>query len=721
MLAASGRSALKLPSHLSPILETATDCVHRLLEHGPSPDRERGLTSSARAALARAYGCERAQAEDCLTALEEAWRLLLLHLAARHCGAMELGAERLRHGPDWARRGLPNLLDGTGTAPDASAAWAAAATKMRERVAGLPSLVGDDLAALHHALFPRSVRHDRGAYYTPAWLARTILAGLDPPESVLDPSCGAGAFLLAAVDRWWAGHPPDDWLPRLAGIELDPLAVLATKVSLLLRLPLGPLQQSLHLPIYQADAVLDPPPLDRRFGAVVGNPPWVFWNHLAPDYRDRLRTAMEAHGLIATGQGTMGRLGAACKDLSMLFVHVSAARYLAPGGELVFILPQTVLQSTAGHEFRRLLLPDGTPLAWVSVDDWTAVAAFVGAAVKPVVVRLQKGASTRWPVPYRRFVRLGEGDDGPRVRCEDCWARPSDPADEASFWSIDLVPEARTTSDNATRWPSRVGIDTKLEGLFRLQVTGRGARGVLVRNVTRNNKSPMPELAAEVEAALVYPIVTGRSLLSRWGAAPDGCYLVPHSPASGQRPLDEATMARDHPLALAYLSAFRERLEQRSIHRRWGHGQPYYAVYNIGPYSFAPWRVVWKASGSAFGATVISRFDHPVLGPRPLLAAKSVILLPFDAPEPAWFVCGLLNTTLARGRIAAGVQGWVHRQALNLVPSMPVYEPDHALHVAIAELARQAHELTAAGASCAQVEAELDDLAAQLWGRGRGG
>jgi len=362
---------------------------------------------------------------------------------------------------------------------------------MRERVAGLPSLVGDDLAALHHALFPRSVRHDRGAYYTPAWLARTILAGLDPPESVLDPSCGAGAFLLAAVDRWWAGHPPDDWLPRLAGIELDPLAVLATKVSLLLRLPLGPLQQSLHLPIYQADAVLDPPPLDRRFGAVVGNPPWVFWNHLAPDYRDRLRTAMEAHGLIATGQGTMGRLGAACKDLSMLFVHVSAARYLAPGGELVFILPQTVLQSTAGHEFRRLLLPDGTPLAWVSVDDWTAVAAFVGAAVKPVVVRLQTGASTRWPVPYRRFVRLGEGDDGPRVRCEDCWARPSDPADEASFWSIDLVPEARTTSDNATA--GRRGRDRhQAEGLFRLQVTAAAPAACwsVTSPVTTNHRCP---------------------------------------------------------------------------------------------------------------------------------------------------------------------------------------------------------------------------------------
>jgi len=671
----------------------------RLLVPGLVPQPDRQLTDKARTAVVRTYHCAPAQAEAALAALDEVWRAVLLRLAADHVGLRDAA---LRQPSTWRDHGLANLLDGTATAPEAPRGWAEA---------GHVAVAGDEewLTQLHHAVYPKAVRHAAGAYYTPRWLAQRIVADLNEPADVLDPSCGAGVFLLTAIERWWPDLPPAEQLARVAGLELDPLAVLAAKVNLLLRLPSGPPDEPLHLPIYRADAVLDPPPFDRRFGAAVGNPPWVFWNHLDPDYRARLREAMEEHGLIATGQGTMRRLGAACKDLSMLFVHVSAARYLADGGELAFVMPGTALQSTAGHEFRKLTLPDGGRLAWHSVDDWTSAAPFVGAANQPVVIRLRKGMPTRWPVAYRRWRRRADG-----YEAEELLARPSDPGDEASFWSISET-AAAPHSDNATLWPSRVGIDTKLEGLFRVEALSQGDHGVRIRNVTRFIKQPVPELEAEVEPDLLYPVVTGRDLLPRWGVRPTCCYLLPHTAETAQRPLPEDVMVREYPLSLAYLARFRERLEQRSIHRRWGQGQPWYAVYNIGPYSFAPWRVVWKSSGTQFGATVINTFDHPILGGRPLLASKSVILLPFDHPGPACFVCGLLNSTVARERIAAGVRGWVHRQALNLVPPIPDFDMQDPLSLRISILAERCHKLTAAGEDCGEVEAELDEQAGRLW------
>ena len=652
----------------------------------------RPLTSQARQALAKAYACDAASAEACLTVVEHTYSHLLGRIAERHAG----------HGVDL----------GQGSQPDPP--WL---DEARQAITDLPAapLPSDLLTDLHHHLFPRAVRHATGAYYTPDWFAHRVIAGLDPrPETVIDPSCGSGAFLLAAIDVLWPGAPPDEWLPRIAGIDNDPLAVLAAKVALLLRVPRARIEQGVELPIAVADAVLDEPPFAEPFDAVIGNPPWVFWNNLPPDYRERLREAMVQYGLTAVGRSTMGQLGAACKDLSMLFVHASADRYLTDGGQLAFIVPQTMLQSTAGHEFRRLVLPDGSTLGCQSVEDWTAAAPFVGAANKPIVLRLVKGEVTTWPVRYDQVLRVGGTQALPEVRLDEGWARPSDPDDPGSFWQLGDQPA--TVSDNATIWPARVGIDTKLEGLFRVAVVERNLFAVRVRNVTRNIKQPMPELEAELEPDLLYPVVAGSSLRERWGAQPDCCYLVPHTPETGQQALPLEVMEAEYPLTLTYFQRFKERLEQRSIHQRWGSGQPWYAVYNIGPYSFAPWRVVWKASGSRFGATVISTFDHPTLGPRPLLAAKSVILLPFEHFGAAHFVCGLLNTTHARERIAAGVRGWVHRQALNLVPPIPVFDVGDPLNVQITRLSVRAHKLTAEGASCEDVERELDDVAGRMWG-----
>ena len=100
----------------------------------------------------------------------------------------------------------------------------------------------DDLAAtLYQNTITADERKRMGEYYTPSWLAQAITEELidDPLNTrVLDPSCGSGTFLAAAI-RHLIAHtenlPSGEQLAKLqeniAGIDLHPVAVQLAKAT----------------------------------------------------------------------------------------------------------------------------------------------------------------------------------------------------------------------------------------------------------------------------------------------------------------------------------------------------------------------------------------------------------------------------------------------------------------------------------------------------------
>ena len=102
-----------------------------------------------------------------------------------------------------------------------------------------PSDVG---AILYESVIPPDERRQLGEYYTPDWLARSMVREVitDPlNQTVLDPACGSGAFLTEAIAHFIEAleihrDPPNDdsarqWLnqlrERVIGIDVHPVAV----------------------------------------------------------------------------------------------------------------------------------------------------------------------------------------------------------------------------------------------------------------------------------------------------------------------------------------------------------------------------------------------------------------------------------------------------------------------------------------------------------------
>ena len=95
----------------------------------------------------------------------------------------------------------------------------------------------DVAAILYETVIPPEERRQLGEYYTPAWLARTMVRELvtEPLEQhVLDPACGSGTFIAEAVAHFFdaakqSGLHPKQVLDRLraavTGIDVHPVAV----------------------------------------------------------------------------------------------------------------------------------------------------------------------------------------------------------------------------------------------------------------------------------------------------------------------------------------------------------------------------------------------------------------------------------------------------------------------------------------------------------------
>jgi N-6 DNA Methylase len=128
-----------------------------------------------------------------------------------------------------------------------------------------PDSVRDLFKGIYEQFVPRELRHALGEIYTPDWLAEHVMDVLEwaPKHDLLDPTCGTGTFILEAVRRRLVAAEKtrttisaEQALAGLYGFDLNPLAVLAAKASLIVVFA-SKLNAStpLRLPVFLADAI----------------------------------------------------------------------------------------------------------------------------------------------------------------------------------------------------------------------------------------------------------------------------------------------------------------------------------------------------------------------------------------------------------------------------------------------------------------------------------
>lgn len=571
----------------------------------------------------------------------------------------------------------------------------------------------------YNEIFSRSVRHKQGEYYTPLWLADTVLDALDyskkQPESLLDPCCGSGVFLISALKRILQSrrkfNVSDYICQNLAGYDTNPLSVLACKANLRLN---AYLLKGIELPdnldnIRCADFLLnqtDNSPLSpqdnnlSRFDLIAGNPPWISWDNLPAEYRTQTSRLWKEFGLFHL-TGSAARHGGAKKDLSELIFY-AACRRLKSGGKFGMLLPQSLLHNTAAGGFRRWI-SDAVPLNIQSVWDYAQIPLFNTAAAKTCILIGSKGKPTSYPVPYyiygktpsTRFSRRA-ADAAPDLSCLKAFAAPSNPEDCLSPWQIretNTLSCTRPLEKNEINYTARLGANSGgANGVFWLKILERiDSRHVRVENIPEKSKRPIEKVQTVIESALLYPLARWKSI-DTWRFTSDNTALLVVQDAVTRRGVDRSVLEEKYPQTLEYLLRFQLILEARAAQKRYQKGNEFYSMYNIGTYTFSDWKTIWRRMDKRVRASAVGPAPLPYLPARPVFPQETCVFIPAENQQDACYLAAYLNAApitnlLLRCSISGG-KGFGSPGMLKLFP-LPKFDFHNSDHLALAQWGMQ--------------------------------
>ncbi len=132
----------------------------------------------------------------------------------------------------------------------------------------------DVLKGVYQELIDLDTRHSLGEYYTPDWLCERIVNEFQfkAGDKILDPACGSGSFLRAAIHRIRELNPEstvEEINNSICGIDIHPLSVQIAKTTVLLALgkDVAGVRKPIHINIILANTLLAPEGVEKLFGS----------------------------------------------------------------------------------------------------------------------------------------------------------------------------------------------------------------------------------------------------------------------------------------------------------------------------------------------------------------------------------------------------------------------------------------------------------------------
>jgi len=469
------------------------------------------------------------------------------------------------------------------------------------------------------------------------------------------------------------------------------------------------------------------------FDYVVGNPPWIAWENLPDDYRDATENLWNTYGLSLT-LGT----GAFKKDMAMLFVARCMDRYVKDGGIFSFLIPFTLFKTRAGAGFRQHMAHRYTV---AKVIDLVTLYPFEGATNRTSLIVLKKSGKTVFPISCEIWHNPRSGGIDTRAELKQVkeltrqfklslipieFNKPESPWMQITEKAYEAI---KKVTGKSPWYEAHAGVYTSLNNVYWIKVLEKRSDGYLITNEpVPGQKKTVRQVTVEVEDDVIYPLIRGRDVKRYYVVGEFGNIIITHESTTGE-PLQESKMKIEYPKLYSYLKNFKAELEKRTIKPFLGkkHKTPFYRLDNIGRYTFAPYKVVWKRIAGAITGKAVSFAAAVVKGVeegKPIIPDDSLIMIDFNELEEAYYVSAVLNSSIIRLIIASYTYELRQETHITRYVRIPKFNTSNTLHQNLSTLSSKAHLLASryygegdmkAYEELSKVEDEIDKHVAQLY------
>ena len=403
---------------------------------------------------------------------------------------------------------------------------------------------------------------------------------------ICDPTAGEGAFPLAMlhIAKQTGVSITPERLSRLTLIEIVPSYLERFRKNVKREFNIDfPTSQ-----IFCQDVITEAH--DRTYDILVGNPPWANFGDLPTAYKARLKPFFLQEELVPDTQKTL--LGSSRTDIAALVMKVVLGRLLKKKGVGYFYIPTSLFFGEGAHSGFRNYSARGSrngtdshrDFAVDTVYEFTSTKVFEGVGTSYCCAKFQVDTQQSFPVSYfRELDRKWVAHKALPLK------NPTDP------WRI--VKDLDELNTNTT-----LEINLSPEQKPRQGVNTCGANSIFIFD---HKPSHLPE-------QFLYPLAT-KEVWRQNTSLPRKWILLPYDPQTG-KPLTWHQIEQWNTLK-EYLQNAQNALKSRkgTLLRSAMKRGNWWALLGVGPYAFAPFKVIWQAYGKDhFTPTVLSSVDGQV-------------------------------------------------------------------------------------------------------------
>ncbi len=400
---------------------------------------------------------------------------------------------------------------------------------------------------------------------------------------ICDPTAGQGAFPLAMLHIAKQKGVPitPERISRLTLIEIVPAHLERFRENIKREFSVDfPASQ-----IFCQDVITEAH--TGKYDILVGNPPWANFGDLPTAYKARLKPFFLEEELVPDRQKTL--LGSSRTDIAALVLKVALGRLLKKNGVGYFYIPTSLFFGEGAHSGFRNYSARSTlnevdvrrDFAVDTIYEFTATKVFEGVGTSYCCAKFQIDTRQNFPVSY--FTELDEKwiehKALPLKNPTDPWriVKDLEELNTETTFEISLSPEQKP----------RQGVNTC------------GANSVFIFD---HKPSHLPE-------QFLYPLAT-KEIWRQNTSLPHKWILLPYHQQTGKPLISEEIEEWD--TLKEYLQNAQDRLKSRkgTLLRSIMNGGNWWALLGVGPYAFAPFKVIWQAYGkSDFTPVVLGSVD----------------------------------------------------------------------------------------------------------------